>query len=641
MGGLSPSIENDANTLYGVSLELSRLDSALCADEAGLQAQIESCRTEQTELNISIEEAEVQFVQCNIRRQAADDSLTLHDAEDAKLLARESTLQTDESVAKQAVETSKIQSRENAARELAAVRKLRQASDLQIQEAIDSGHSSLAACAKNHDDIEKSINKNKTDELDRIQLAIQQADTSKDQQLSTLAKEKRQALSDNGVDTAMLTGIDTEISEQKQKISTAKSWVERVTTWRFWHENELPKRGQQDELAKASRKEQQILKGKMNTLSSHWLIRQQEIQTKLREIEILLYDLGQFQTQIGNKTAQLSDYPAAPEIEKHAFDASWTVAHLFGQAINLFSNRKAFHADLVSRVRKIKASFSSVYGSPTEQYFSTTRASVDPDDSNPAAWVKPLHDWFSREHESRRHILMMQASTYGSLISEFHDKLLKFHKEVGRFNNDIQKALNQTNVFRRISSITIHFDSALETLKYWNDVVEFNAIHKNWALSSREMPPPEFAEGLKRLVSHWEVREGIRAERRKLINIRGEVIENGNLKAFRTTADLEKLSSNGLSYLILCTIFVAFIRKIRGEASVQITWSVDEILDLDSANIHELLVMLKQNGIRLFSACLEANLDILTQFEKLYRVERNGGHPEIVEFVIDMGGMDV
>jgi hypothetical protein len=96
-----------------------------------------------------------------------------------------------------------------------------------------------------------------------------------------------------------------------------------------------------------------------------------------------------------------------------------------------------------------------------------------------------------------------------------------------------------------------------------------------------------------------------------------------------------------LSYLILCTIFVAFIRKIRGEANVQITWAVDELLDLDSRNIHDLLDMLKENGIRLFSACPEANLDILVQFAKLYRVQRTANHPEIVEFVLDMGGENV
>lgn len=641
MNGLSPSIEDGVGSLYGVSLELSRLDSTLCADEKALQVQVASCRDEQEILQRDVGDAEQLLGQCDKRRVAADTALSLHDAETAKLLARETTLKTEEVAAKQAVNISKKNSKQDAELNLATVLKRLGACNQKIIDANASLAAARNACAKKHTDIEKSLKQQQADAIGAVQNAIKHAGEAKDQQLDGLAEEKLKALSEKGVDTAMLKNIDSDIEDQGKQIRTAEGWIERVNAWRFWRENELPKRAKQDETARACRKDQQELSIKKTAISRQWAARQQEIQAKNTDLESKLSALDRDQTHIENKVVQMSDYPADREIMKQPCDASWTVGHLFSQAISLFSNRKTLHGELVTRIRKIKSSFSGVHGSPTEQYFSTTRSAVDPDDSNPAAWVKPLHDWFSREHESRRHILMMQARSYGSLISEFHNKLLQFHKEVGRFNNDIQKALNQINVFRCISSITIHFDSALEKLKYWNDVTEFNAIHKAWSSSSREMPPAEFAEGLKRLVSHWEVREGIRAERRKLINIRGDVIENGNRKSFHTTADLEKLSSNGLSYLILCTIFVAFIRKIRGDANVQITWAVDELLDLDSRNIHDLLVMLKENGIRLFSACPEANLDILVQFAKLYRVQRTANHPELVEFVLDMGEENV
>lgn len=641
MNGLSPSIDGVAGSLYGVSLELSRLDSTLCADEAALKVQIASYRGEQEILQKNIEGAERLLEQCNMRRKAADDALNLHDAEMAKLLAREATLKTDEAVAKQAVDASKKKSRQDAERSLATAQESVKACNQKIKEANASLVTARQMCAEKHEGINKSLKQKQTEAIGVIQSAIKQADETKKQQLTRLAEEKQKALSEKGIDTAMLQGIDLEMRKQGEDIRTAEGWVERVTEWRFWRDNELTKRGKWDEKAKACRNSHQELKSRKEALSRQWAARQNEIQTKMANLETGLTDIGRNQVHIENKVAQMTDYPADRDVMKQPLDTSWTVGHLFSQATSLFTDRKTLFGDLASRIRKIKASFSNVHGSPTEQYFSTTRAAVDPDDSNPSAWVKPLRDWFSREHEARRHILLMQARTYGSLISEFHNKLTQFHKEVGRFNNDIQKALNQTNVFRCISSITIHFDSSLEKLKYWNDVKEFNAIHQAWASSGREMPTAEFAEGLKRLVSHWEVREGIRAERRKLINIRGDVVENGNPKTFRTTADLEKLSSNGLSYLILCTIFVAFIRKIRGDASVQITWAVDELLDLDSRNIHDLLIMLQENGIRLFSACPEANLDILVQFAKLYRVQRTANHPEIVEFVIDMGEENV
>lgn len=642
MNGLSPSIEDGVGSLYGVSLELSRLDSTLCADEAALQVQIVSCRDDKEMLYKNIGEAEHLLDQCNKRRMVADTTLSLHDAEMAKLLAHETTLKTDETTAGQAVDASKKKSKQDAERQLATVRECVESCDKRIRDANASLATARQICAKKHEGIEKSLKQMHADVLGAVQLAIKQANEAKEQQLAKLADEKLKALSEKGVDTVMLKGIDLEIVEQGGNIRTAEGWVKRVTEWRFWRESELANREKLAEIAKTCRDKQRALNDNKTILSQRWLARQKEILDKLSELDSRLSDFDRNQVRIENQAAQMSDYPADRDVMKQPFDTSWTVGHLFNQAISLFSNRKSLRNELIDRIRTIKASFSRVYGSPTEQYFSTTRAAVDPDDSNPSAWVKPLHDWFSREHEARRHILMMQARAYGSLISEFHSKLLQFHKEVGRFNNDIQKALNQTNnVFRYISSITIHFDSALEKLKYWNDVTEFNTIHQAWSSSGREMPPPEFAEGLKRLVSHWEVREGIRAERRKLINIRGDVVENGTPKTFRTTADLEKLSSNGLSYLILCTIFVAFIRKIRGDASVQITWAVDELLDLDSRNIYDLLNMLQENGIRLFSACPEADLNILVQFAKLYRVQRTANHPEIVEFVIDMGDENV
>lgn len=641
MNGLSPSIDGVAGSLYGVSLELSRLDSTLCADEAALQVQIASCRGEQEILQKNIEEAGRLLEQCNKRRKAADNAFSLHDVETAKLLAREATMKTEEVAAKQAVDTSKKISRQDAERNLATAQESVKACNQKIKDANASLATSRQICAKKHEDIEKSLKQKQADNINSVQLVIKQADEAKNLQLVRLAEEKMRALSEKGVDTAMLKRIDSEIEAQDGNIRTAERWVERVTAWRFWRDNELTKRGEWDEKAKACRSSHQVLKSSKETLSRQWATRLNEIHTKIADLETRLTNLDRNQGLIENKVAQLTDYPADRDVMMQPLDTSWSVGHLFSQAISLFTKHNTLRGELLSRIRKIKASFSNVRGSPTEQYFSTTRAAVDPDDSNPSAWVKPLHDWFSREHEARRHILMMQARSYGSLISEFHNKLTQFHKEVGRFNSDIQKTLNQTSVFRCISSITIHFDSSLEKLKYWNDVTEFNAIHQAWASSGREMPTAEFAEGLKRLVSHWEVREGIRAERRKLINIRGDVVENGNPKTFRTTADLEKLSSNGLSYLILCTIFVAFIRKIRGDANVQITWAVDELLDLDSRNIHDLLAMLQQNGIRLFSACPEANLDILVQFAKLYRVQRTANYPEIVEFVIDMGDENV
>ena len=116
-----------------------------------------------------------------------------------------------------------------------------------------------------------------------------------------------------------------------------------------------------------------------------------------------------------------------------------------------------------------------------------------------------------------------------------------------------------------------------------------------------------------------------------MIEVSGKVVENGKEKAFVDGAGLKELSSNGLSYLILTTICVAFLQMIRGDAKSQVTAAVDEILDLDSANIGTLVKMLRDNGIDLISACPDADLDVMMHFKNRYKVIRGDTGPEIHE----------
>lgn len=638
MKSLSPSLDGDGGTLYGVSLDLSRIDAPLCASETALQEQLAACRDEQESLKDSIMAAELSLAELEQRRETCDEALLVHDADVAGQTSRLATLKTELNAARRAAEASVNSARQQAQQQLARAKDAVETCDRAIREEEQALKLRRQDCASRHAAIESKIKDRRDGAIALLKRDIKDAEAEHRQRLQQLEIEKAAALSAQGVDTKVLQAIENDALKLRGLIQEGESWRERVTQWQFWLQNELPSRELHEATAIASRHRQKVAEAEQGELSAQWNRRQTDIHDKLSVLDTRIRTLDQEQHNIHSKVQQLADFPPSPDDMAQKIDAAWTALELFGHANGLLSTRKALHGELVGHIRKIKASFSSVRGSPTEQYFSTMRAEVDPDESNHAAWVKPFRNWFSREHEARRHILMMQASSYGALIADFHDKLVWFHKEVGRFNNKIQQALNQVNVFRCISSVVIQFDSTLDKLKYWTDVTEFNLVYQEWKRSATDMPPPEFAEKLKRLIGHWEVREGIRAERRSLINIRGEVVENGNHKIFRTTTDLGKLSSNGLSYLILCTIFVAFIRMIRGDASVQITWAVDELLDLDTRNIHDLLTMLGENDIRLVSACPEANIDILAQFAKLYRIQRSGGQPEIVEFTVDMMG---
>ncbi len=198
----------------------------------------------------------------------------------------------------------------------------------------------------------------------------------------------------------------------------------------------------------------------------------------------------------------------------------------------------------------------------------------------------------------------------------------QFHKRVLQFNRELQQHLDTSLAFESISRVAVEVVSTLHELKYWSTITQVAEAYKDWnAGMSSELPPAEFAQHIEQLLEHWEVKSGIRADLKGLIRLQGEVTENGNQRVFKRASDLEVISSNGLSYLILATIFVAFINRIRRDVPVNIVWALDELKDLDAGNVIGLMDLLRRNNITLVSAFPDPDPDTLALFKHRFTIE--------------------
>jgi hypothetical protein len=97
-------------------------------------------------------------------------------------------------------------------------------------------------------------------------------------------------------------------------------------------------------------------------------------------------------------------------------------------------------------------------------------------------------------------------------------------------------------------------------------------------------------------------------------------MENDRIARFSKAEDLANVSSHGLSYLILCVIFIAFINRIRRDKDIEIVWCLDELKDLDLGNIEALLGILGRNAITLVSAFPDPDTDVLALFRHRFIV---------------------
>ena len=79
-------------------------------------------------------------------------------------------------------------------------------------------------------------------------------------------------------------------------------------------------------------------------------------------------------------------------------------------------------------------------------------------------------------------------------------------------------------------------------------------------------------------------------------------IDGDGTKSARHEAALARMSSNGLSYIILVVILIGFVNRVRRKEKVVVPFVVDELKDLSVVNATALLNLLARNNITMISA---------------------------------------
>lgn len=632
---LEPAVvDGIGKALYGVSLDLSRIDSPLVADDARLQREVATLEAQRRDLRKDQEREATALQQARLALSWAEEEEA--SSEQAIILADAAlgTARTEERASRSAMDRSQ---RENKAKAQAALdRAHSKEADARRQMAAAQGalQSAKDALKTKIDAERREIASGKRTVNSSIDKRIADDKRDTDARVRKLDEERNQALAAGGVDVKALGELEGEINELRRKVSEGTQSTNAVAEWRLWLTGEWAGRAHLVSEAVVHRGREGKIKQQRDTKAKAWeahRIAESNRITQMGRDAAAAAEVAESARQLIARR-DLDRFPPDAETRARAYDMAWTQDSLTAQITQLLRDRGVTLQDLKTRINLIKRSFREGTDTPTEDFYRITADAVDPDDDKPRAWVDPFRSWYAQGHTNVLRPLLIEARKFGELIIGFQREVDNFRKRIQTFNRSMQDALDQTIVFSRITRVQIRFSSTIEDKAYWGPINDFIRNHESWIHGiSNDLPPTGFATDLDRLLEHWDIREGIRAERLGLIDVSGEVVENGVEKRFRDSASLAELSSNGLSYLILIVIFVAFLRMIRGDADIRVTYAVDELGDLDRKNIGILVGMLRQNGIDLVSACPDADLSVLMQFQNRYQVTRDSAGPELVE----------
>jgi len=166
-----------------------------------------------------------------------------------------------------------------------------------------------------------------------------------------------------------------------------------------------------------------------------------------------------------------------------------------------------------------------------------------------------------------------------------------------------------------------------EELDYWGPLQQFAKLFEIHRDDLRE-GIGEIPEGLifaMQKLSAYLPSEGFTLAHNNLFDIEFTITENGQLKHARNARQLKKISSTGLSYLAMLSLFAGILGMLRGngETPSVIILPVDELGELAAENIDLLLTMFNENSISMLSASPSTDRHILSLYDRHYKIKDN------------------
>ncbi|KXS55422.1 MAG: hypothetical protein AWU57_201 [Marinobacter sp. T13-3] len=214
-------------------------------------------------------------------------------------------------------------------------------------------------------------------------------------------------------------------------------------------------------------------------------------------------------------------------------------------------------------------------------------------------------------------------------IVKYESALKRVESNIKRFGKELSDHINQARDFPSIQNIQVNIDFDLTKLNYWSYIRSLARQVEEWKRNngglSRELPHPGLIHELKNYLrtqnSSMPNDTGLDLLY-KQINFSFQVVENGQLRNANNPRELESISSNGLSYIVLIVVFQAFLQSLRGDSDIHFNWAIDELRALDHKNRSVLLEMLEENNIHLITACPDYDNRDTRIFDAAYRINR-------------------
>lgn len=620
---LNPQLTGLAETFYGVGLDLDLVDAVDEADESKLKELLAEAENQLEVLHTNRKAAVDRRNQLLDAMKHRGDELGQLRSQQVGAKSRMQILSSELGQLKNRLFKERHQAKLLSQNALAQVEDdLKQAEQMRQKFQAEVAHKQASIQARG--DSKRAAIRNQHDQKRKdIQNSVGLQHIATQRAIGELKENQNKELKGAGADVEVINELDARVKNLKELILEINGWAQLIAEWRYWHDNV-------ENTESALLEEQAALninlhekKTDLTKANTGWDRLKREITESINTCQTAIQQINVDLNILTNAlAAELETY--RPTDRYSEYDQAWQANVLKSSLRDKQMEVRRANKALDQQVGKMDAAFLSTPNSPPSDYFQDRVGILrDESDNEVTSQMKlqVIEEWFSNHHEKSRRLLIADAHTIFGEIQDLHRELKKFTDKITRFNTGLQNHLSHSSkVFDSINDLQVSIFSAVEDLDYWSIISKISKARDEWVRPD-ELPNDEAVDNLQRLLETWDIKNGIQADFKSLVSIRGSVREKGNLRHFRNKVELENISSNGLSYLILIILFLGFISKVRGNAPVQLTWCVDELKAIDAENVISLCNYLGQNCITLCTAFPDPDAETLILFENKYKLD--------------------
>ena len=637
---LSPELSSGAD-LYGVSVDLTQMQSGRFTSIDGLHEEIKQTQARLATKHQEIAEDRAACQKAHLVMSAAMDAVTAHEA--AISVAKNAKAAAEERVeaAQRQVEHSRQMALARAGLALSS-----SSSDVKLAEealkGLKVGHATeVAAADVTHAKLLADINEELRVATASIDGQIHALDSSLRAKLSKIAADLEESLTAKGVSPGMLKRINEDLAALRARINEANALRGYVQDYRDWLEGSWSQAGQLKreclELEALINRHERDKKSLLGERHADLERRRAEIITATAALD----KAGGMMTSIGIQMASLSHWPKDPETLEAGFDSGYSVEAFSAERVRLTNESRLCTEKIKFGVEDIRRQMCVQAGTKPERFHHAANQAMGiPPAGQEYRWIEVFRTWYNDRHLENRSSLVQIGKTTAQNISHFWRTLQDFKSNVSMFATDLRANLEQGRVFEMISDVTTEIKTHVDAQNYWEAIGVLNSEYDAWhAMGEATLPPASFVQAAKTVANVLRDGNSLVANPVDLISLKISAnVNNEGLKTASNENELVNMSSNGLSYIILCVVLIGFVNRIRRKETVVIPFVIDELKDLSFSNAKTLLELLERNRIVMISAFPDVDLDLAELFSRNYKILK-GREVGLIE--IDVPGAEV